>query len=922
MNQRLRAPVIILILFGKFLLHTYLYQRGPELIAKDLIKKDIYRIRRIPSRFLKGMAGFLLLIWPFLIFSQTPMIIYDGFTGIHDVSYRNDTAVISTLIPDSPAHKAGIKLSDQILSINDSLVSGTGMNSRMIKQMLRDRSGKTIELRIKREGEERILSFSFKRDPYHYQIDSYDYVYLVDSLHQWNAGDIMSPSMDSLFRDPLQAKITVHAIEEGSPAHKNGILPGDRIISLADEVNEDHSYHISYDRLNRISPDTSVAILREDTLIYFFLLEPSLQGDFMGITSQFEKDFSSPGVWLKISTENRLADNRTYLFNVPELKGKDSLNVYYTLPTGELVEKRSGILIPVRERDFVYKNWHAVSIPLNKGEKQNFYLHLNAKDGLGGPHLQIYAEDTIVSFDRYERMVLFGFQFTMLIISAFFFLLFAIMRGRQYLYFGLYVASLVLFLFVTDGYLDEYTWKENNFFLKFLEKFQPYIMSWISIFFLLFGIAYLELRKTMKSWYESVVIVLSLTGFRILLVIIEAIFNFSYPAFIENIFTIVWIFTVGVLPLFILIPPAIIRIRNGFRPAWYFLAANLVLIPLIYVTLYSSLYSGTVIAIYESILSRLFITSGMYLAAVLQVLIFSFGIARKMKLDEIERTKIQEQIIDQLKVNEKLKDKVNRELEMKVKERTREITDSIDYAQRIQDAVLPGKEYLDQIMPEYFVFYRPKDVVSGDFYWIREQNKSLVVVAADCTGHGVPGAFMSMLGITLLDEQLGKPELDAPGEILDNLRSKVKEMLAQKGEAEEQKDGIDMAMAIIDKEKKELQFAGAHNPLYLVRDGSELIELKGDRQPIGVHWEETKFTSHQMQLKADDTLYMFTDGFIDQFGGEQRKKFKSKRFKEVLLSLQEKPMDKQKELLEKTIENWRGDIEQIDDICIIGMRMD
>ena len=338
--------------------------------------------------------------------------------------------------------------------------------------------------------------------------------------------------------------------------------------------------------------------------------------------------------------------------------------------------------------------------------------------------------------------------------------------------------------------------------------------------------------------------------------------------------------------------------RNGFQPAWYFFAANMVLIPLIYVTLYSSLYSNTVISIYEPIISRLFITSGMHIAAILQILIFSFGIARKMRLDEIERKQNQEQIIDQLKVNEKLKDKVNRELEQKVKERTMEITDSIDYAQRIQDAVLPGKKYLDQIMPEYFVFYKPKDVVSGDFYWIKEVNRSLIVVAADCTGHGVPGAFMSMLGITLLDEQLGKTRLDAPGEILDNLRYKVKEMLAQSGQTEEQKDGMDMAMVIFDKDKKELQFAGAHNPLYLIRNssqtkgsvagieasltsnGSELYEIKGDRQPIGVYWEETKFSSHRIQMMDHDTLYVFTDGFIDQFGGDRRKKFKAQRFKD------------------------------------------
>ena len=894
---------------------------------------------------LKGISGFLLLFWPLLAFAQADMIVYDGFTGIQNVVYRKDTAVVASLIPRSPAQRAGIRLGDQIIAINDSVVSGNGMDRRAIMQLLLDRSGKYIELKIRRGGDNKLLSFNFHLEPYLYQIDSYDYTYLVDSLGQWDIGDVMSPSMDSLFKDPLQARITVYAVEPGSPAEKNGIMPGDRIISLADEVDADHSYHISYDGLDQVSGDTAITVLRGNTILDLFIKEPSLQDDFKGVTSEFEKDFSAPCVWLKIRTENRLLKDRTYVINVPELSGKDSLNFYYTLPSGELVEKKSGILIPTVERDFIYKDWHAVQVPLLKGEKQVFYLRLKTEDHLGGPHLQIYALDTIVTFDRFERMVLFGFLFTMLVISAFYLLLFAVLKGRHYIYFALYVGSLVVFLFITNGYLDEYFWKENNYFLKFLEKFQPYIMSWISIFFLLFGIAYLELRKTAKFWYRSVAVVLSLTGIRIVLVIIEAIFNFSYPVFVENIFTVIWIFTVGILPLFILIPPAILRIRDGFRPAWYFLAANLVLIPLIYVTLYSSLHSSTVISIYESVISRLFIASSMHLAAILQVLIFSFGIARKMRLDEIERAQIQAQIIDQLKENERLKDRINLELEQKVEERTREIsqqkreiTDSIDYAQRIQFAVLPGDTYLEGIMPEHFVLFWPKDVVSGDFYWIREAHGSLVVVVADCTGHGVPGAFMSMLGISLLDEQLGKPRLDTPGRILDNLRSKVKEMLVQSGEAGEQKDGMDMAVVILDKERKVLQFAGANSPLYLIRrsdtggigpgleatlnyDGLRLYEFRGDRQPIGLYWEEQIFSTHRVALQDQDSLYLFTDGYIDQFGGENRKRYKSRRFRELLLSIQHEPMEVQKQLLEQAHKKWRGENEQIDDICVVGFRI-
>ncbi len=865
------------------------------------------------------------------------MIVFDGLTGIVDINIQNDTAEISDLITNSPADKAGIKRCDQIIAIDGLGVSGRGMNKRAIVQLLQDRSDKSIELMLKRRGEEELLSFSFQRDPYLYQIESHDYMYLVDSMEQWDIHDILLPSRDSLFKDPLKSKITVYAVAKGSPAQRSGIFPGDEILSLRDEMDSEYDYHIGHDRLHAQTSDTTCMILREDSLVYFLPINPS-RGELKGITSCFQRDLSFSCVWLKITTESRLAASRTYLINLPQMSGKDSLNFFYASPSGEIVEKKSGILLPIKERDFIYKNWHAVQVYLSKGEKQTFYARWKSEDSVGEPYLQVYAHDTIVRYDRFERMVLFGFLFIILIISAFFLLLFVVTLGRQYLYFALYIGSVAVFLFIADGYLDEFFWKENNFFLRFLEKFQPYIMSWISIFFLLFGIAYLELRKKLKYWYRGVVVVLILTGIRILLVLFEVLFQLNYPELFHSILRVVWIFTVGIIPLFILIMPAILRIRNGFQPAWYFLVANLVLIPLIYVTLYDALSSNTVLSIYESIPGKLFLSSAMYIAAILQILVFSFGIAQKIRLDEIDRKRIQEQIIDQLKVNEKLKDTVNRELEQKVKERTREITDSIDYAQRIQDAVLPQKEYLNQIMPEHFIFYKPKDIVSGDFYWIKEVDNSLIVVAADCTGHGVPGAFMSMLGITLLDEQLEKIKLDAPGEILDNLRFKVKEMLFQKGKAGEQKDGMDMAIAIIDKDKRELHFAGANNPLILIRNsgqftepgleasmvsnGYHLLELKGDKQPIGVHWEETKFTSHRLKLADHDTLYIFTDGFVDQFGGEKRKKYKIRKFKELLLSIQKESMANQKKLLEDAFDSWRMDHEQIDDVCVIGIRLD
>lgn len=294
---------------------------------------------------------------------------------------------------------------------------------------------------------------------------------------------------------------------------------------------------------------------------------------------------------------------------------------------------------------------------------------------------------------------------------------------------------------------------------------------------------------------------------------------------------------------------------------------------------------------------------------------------------------------------------VRAEVEMRkqhqlVLEQKRAITDSISYARRIQKAVLPSPAYINKILSDYFTIYQPKDVIGGDFYWVREIKGYSVVIVADCTGHGVPGALMSMLGVTLLNEQFRTFGIRQPGVILGHLRSKVKEILAQEGAVSDQKDGMDMAIAIIDHKNNELQFGGANIPLLLVRkkdpertedvweeetedgafrmnlenDDYYLYRLRPDKQPIGVHWEEEDFTTHLLRLQAGDSLYMFTDGISDQYGGRNRKKYKSRRLKKLLLSIQAESMEDQGALIETAYECWRGNNEQIDDVCMIGVR--
>jgi len=267
------------------------------------------------------------------------------------------------------------------------------------------------------------------------------------------------------------------------------------------------------------------------------------------------------------------------------------------------------------------------------------------------------------------------------------------------------------------------------------------------------------------------------------------------------------------------------------------------------------------------------------------------------------------------------------------------ITDSISYAQRIQSALLPSESLLSELVPEHFVVFKPKDIVSGDYYWVKEVQDHVIIIGADCTGHGVPGAFMSMLGITLLNDLIGDRCFNAPSAILEQLRHKIKEMLVQEGNTDEQKDGMDMALAIYNRTNRDFHFAGANNPVYIIRpkevaadkelephfsvenEAYQLFEIKGDKQPIGVHWEETDFKSHSVTLREHDTFYMFSDGFVDQYGGEKRKKFKSLPFKRLLLSIQNENMSKQGKIIEDTFESWKGDLEQLDDVSVIGVKI-
>lgn len=466
------------------------------------------------------------------------------------------------------------------------------------------------------------------------------------------------------------------------------------------------------------------------------------------------------------------------------------------------------------------------------------------------------------------------------------------------------------------------------------------ISSFFGIFLILFTQNFLVTKSRHKKWHF-------IFNSLIILLILLPLANYILPQF-YLIFRSVS-FSSGLIVFILIFILSIISLNQKFRPARYFFLANLMF----------SL--GAIIFILGALdllpLNWIVINS-MQAGTILQVGLFSFALADRINILKHENEEKQLKIINQLKENEELKDKVNRELEQKVKERTHEIsqqkeeimtqrdeieaqidlvirqkehieeiyeelTSSIRYAERIQAAVLPSSEQMAEILGEHFIFFVPKDIVSGDFFWAIRIKNRIIFCIADCTGHGVPGAFMSMLGITFLNEIVRREEVTNAADVLNLLRSNIVDSLKQRGRSMEQKDGMDISFCVIESDNHVLQFAGANNPAYIVRN-NELIELKGDKMPIAIHERMAPFTQKEFGLEKGDCIYLFSDGYADQFGNSDSSagglKFKYKPFKNLLLENARKPMPEQKSIIEKTFHQWKGELKQVDDVTVAGFR--
>jgi sigma-B regulation protein RsbU (phosphoserine phosphatase) len=282
----------------------------------------------------------------------------------------------------------------------------------------------------------------------------------------------------------------------------------------------------------------------------------------------------------------------------------------------------------------------------------------------------------------------------------------------------------------------------------------------------------------------------------------------------------------------------------------------------------------------------------------------------------------QKELIARVKTQIEIKrsrDEIARNLK-EIKYKNKLIKDSIQYAHTIQAAVLKASMNGSAFFPEQFCLLMPKDIVSGDFYWFYKINSKLLVGVFDCTGHGIPGAFMSIMGVTLLNETVIREKIIEPGLILNRLRERIIEALGQKGMISEVRDGMDGSIISYELTSRKLVYSGAYNPIYLIRDNN-IIELKGDRMPLSHHAKMTDFSSQEIKTKPNDLIYLSTDGYKDQFGGQNLKKFGSARLKELLIRHHKNSLEVQKQLLQDAYLNWRNNEEQVDDITVVGLKL-
>lgn len=593
----------------------------------------------------------------------------------------------------------------------------------------------------------------------------------------------------------------------------------------------------------------------------------------------------------------------------------DTLDLYFVKNNEIIKQVNTGDFRPFDSREYETTDF-LVKLPETESDVVHVYFKTHTQISHLVP-MKIYNESSLIKRVQNSFMVTGIYYGAALIMFFFNLFLFIGLKDKSYLYYILFLMSFALSLLTMDGFLYKYLFRNYPWW----NSIQLYVYVYASTFFgSMFTIHYLELKKNYLKAYKFIV---SLAYASLAMILV----TFIYPSmFFHDLISSVYSSIVSITGLTI----AIILWRRGYGPAKYFVTAyGLVLIAVVVFTLKE-------LNVYNT---NFFIDNVLYLGSTLEMMLLSLGLSSRYNLLKEANEKSQREIIKNLEEIQQIKVKANKELEEKVVERTKElnqqkilveeknknITDSITYAKRIQDAMLPSPENFKTCFPDSFILYQPKDIVAGDFYWMEEMEDQVLVAVGDCTGHGVPGAMVSVVCSEALNKAVWEKGITEPAKILDDVQKSVVETFS-KGEEENVQDGMDIALYAITKKpngnRYSLKFAGAHNPLWIIRNGKqEVEEIAADVQDIGKSHFHEPFTQKETEIAEGDTLYIFSDGYADQFGGERGKKIKIKGFKQVLINTLNNEMLMQRQRISDFFDTWKGDLEQLDDVCVVGVRI-
>lgn len=610
-------------------------------------------------------------------------------------------------------------------------------------------------------------------------------------------------------------------------------------------------------------------------------------------------------VWLKLAI-NQLNEN-----SILEIKNSniDHISYYTFQKNGYKLVEQTGDLFPFQHRKIKHRFFH---FKLNSADTVLLKINNNGK--------QLFIPLSINSNEKYaardsDEQFIFGIYYGLclfaLILNLF---IYSRIRERSTLMYLFYLSGLIFLQLAIDGHGFEYIWGTS----PYIANHAPALSATISVFFLiLFTQSFLQTKNFSPKSHRVLIFISFLALINLGLSLVPS--THQIATVIINVITL--------LLNILILPIAFIVFKKKFRPARYFLLAFVILI-----------FSAIAFILRNfGVLPSSFITDySLQIGSIFEITLLTFAVVDRFKSFKTEALRRLEEL-------NKLQAEQNERLEREVKERTKEINDqkilieqknketldSINYAKRIQTALIPSEQSFNSNFKDAFTLWEPKDIVSGDFYWASQvtttlkdaENRGLTVFCVgDCTGHGVPGAIISVIGLKLLNLTISNVSINSTSEALDFLHDQFNRTFQTELKDHVIRDGMDVAICAIDKENKKLYFSGARNGVYIVRD-NELIELKGDKQSIGAESQLSNYTQHVFNLQINDAIYLYSDGFADQFGGKKGKKFMYKTLKDLILTNSYLPMSSQKAALYKAFIDWKGDLEQTDDVCIVGIRV-